>query len=177
MVHHGFFLRISSSLDIATGNHRASLILLKQTTNRPISSFDANSIKMTAILEYPLHDFYARQHAPYSSLLASSATASVCSDASSHTSGSYEPTPSSFSDLSQRYQTPDPANARWSQSLPKPAAPAIVSSAVRPLRQNPRRTSSTATSRTGCPPPLVRQTERKVNFVDNLVGKTFPVTQ
>jgi hypothetical protein len=39
------------------------------------------------------------------------------------------------------------------------------------LRQNPRRTSSSATSRTGRPPTLVRQADRKVNFVDNLVGK------
>ena len=35
------------------------------------------------------------------------------------------------------------------------------------LRQNPRRTSST---RSGCPPKLVHQQDRKVNFVDSLVG-------
>ena len=39
------------------------------------------------------------------------------------------------------------------------------------LRQNPRRTTTSLTSRSGCPPTLVRQTDRKVNFVDNLVGK------
>jgi hypothetical protein len=39
------------------------------------------------------------------------------------------------------------------------------------LRQNPRRTCNSAISRTGRPPSLVRQTDRKVNFVDNLVGK------
>jgi hypothetical protein len=36
-------------------------------------------------------------------------------------------------------------------------------------RPNPRRTS--AASRSGCPPSLVRQSDRKVNFVDSLVGK------
>jgi PHO85 cyclin-5 len=39
------------------------------------------------------------------------------------------------------------------------------------LRQNPRRSSTGSSTRSGCPPPLVRQADRKVNFVDNLVGK------
>ncbi|KAF2237868.1 hypothetical protein EV356DRAFT_573874 [Viridothelium virens] len=40
------------------------------------------------------------------------------------------------------------------------------------LRRNPRRCSLVGDQR---PPPLVRQSERKVNFVDNLVGElTFP---
>lgn len=37
------------------------------------------------------------------------------------------------------------------------------------LRQNPRRSSASSTSRTGCPPKLVHQQDRKVNFVDSLV--------
>ncbi|KAK3500689.1 cyclin-domain-containing protein [Neurospora crassa] len=37
------------------------------------------------------------------------------------------------------------------------------------LRQNPRRTNRSATSRTGHPPSLVRQDDRKVNFVDTVV--------
>lgn len=41
------------------------------------------------------------------------------------------------------------------------------------LRQNPRRTNQNGSSTSGSkpPPPLVRQCERKVSFVDNLVGK------
>lgn len=46
------------------------------------------------------------------------------------------------------------------------------------LRKHPRRTGSSAVSSNGAsatcsrlPPPLVRQCERKVSFVDNLVGK------
>lgn len=38
-------------------------------------------------------------------------------------------------------------------------------------RRNPRRTSNSATSRTGRPPTLQRQADRKINFVDSLVGK------
>ena len=41
------------------------------------------------------------------------------------------------------------------------------------LRQNPRRTNRSATSRTGHPPSLVRQDDRKVNFVDTVVGKEY----
>lgn len=37
--------------------------------------------------------------------------------------------------------------------------------------QNPRRTSVGPTTRTGCPPALINQEDRKVKFVDNLVGK------
>jgi hypothetical protein len=47
------------------------------------------------------------------------------------------------------------------------------------LRKHPRRSGSSAVSSNGpsatcsrLPPPLVRQCERKVSFVDNLVGKS-----
>lgn len=43
------------------------------------------------------------------------------------------------------------------------------------LRQNPRRTNRSVTSRTGQPPSLVRQDDRKVNFVDTVVGKEYPL--
>lgn len=63
-------------------------------------------------------------------------------------------------------------------------APNDIDSAVVPdLRQNPRRTKPAAQQHarrgnptTACPrpiPSLVRQCDRKVNFVDNLVGKLF----
>lgn len=65
-----------------------------------------------------------------------------------------------------------------------PFAPAVndIDNAVVPdLRQHPRRTKPSAqqhprpgNATTGCsrpPPSLVRQCDRKVNFVDNLVGK------
>lgn len=42
------------------------------------------------------------------------------------------------------------------------------------LRKNPRRTAS---ARSACPPKLVHQQDRKVNFVDNLVGMFQVLTQ
>lgn len=56
--------------------------------------------------------------------------------------------------------------------LLKPNGPcpsyADVTSVPAPQRQHPRRCSL---SRNQKPPPLVRQRDRKINFVDNLVGK------
>ncbi|KAF7185144.1 G1/S-specific cyclin pas1 [Pseudocercospora fuligena] len=46
---------------------------------------------------------------------------------------------------------------------------ADVTSVPAPQRQHPRRTSLSRNQR---PPPLVRQRDRKINFVDNLVGST-----
>jgi hypothetical protein len=39
------------------------------------------------------------------------------------------------------------------------------------LRKNPRRTSASSSASRGCPPTLFRQVDRKVEFVDKLVGK------
>lgn len=39
------------------------------------------------------------------------------------------------------------------------------------LRKNPRRTSAASSASRGCPPALCRQVDRKVEFVDKLVGK------
>lgn len=52
-------------------------------------------------------------------------------------------------------------------SFPCPTYAAVTSVPV-PQRQHPRRCS---VSRNQKPPPLVRQRDRKINFVDNLVGK------
>ncbi|KAJ8129088.1 hypothetical protein O1611_g4544 [Lasiodiplodia mahajangana] len=46
----------------------------------------------------------------------------------------------------------------------------------RPLRQNPRRTSNSAVTRNG-PPTLARQSDRKVNFVDNLVDSSTQIVE
>ncbi|TLS22013.1 uncharacterized protein PpBr36_09151 [Pyricularia pennisetigena] len=45
------------------------------------------------------------------------------------------------------------------------------------LRQNPRRSASGTTSRIGCPPTLVRQSDRKVNFVDSLVDSSTQIVE
>ena len=84
--------------------------------------------------------------------------------------------------------TPQPATSIRTGEAPKnvfesvASATSNIDTAVVPdFRQNPRRTKPVAqqdqkhgTSATDCPrppPTLVRQCNRKVNFVDNLVGK------
>ncbi|KAI0405480.1 hypothetical protein F4802DRAFT_171327 [Xylaria palmicola] len=47
---------------------------------------------------------------------------------------------------------------------------------VQALRQNPRRTSNSSTTRNG-PPTLARQSDRKVNFVDNLVDSSTQIVE
>ncbi|KAI3396330.1 hypothetical protein diail_12296 [Diaporthe ilicicola] len=117
----------------------------------------------------------AHRNVLYTSSLASSATASsvsVCSDASSQLSADYSTT-SSLTDYSDYLPQSRPSLSRQSSCA------SLRSSSILPqgLRQNPRRTSSSATSRTGCPPPLVRQVERKHNFVDNLVDSSTQIVE
>jgi hypothetical protein len=124
------------------------------------------------------------RNGPYSSPIASSASsssASVWSDAGSQTSDDSSVTSaSSDNESSETYcctTQPQPSFTTTSntceQSIsiatywPKHKKPAEVV----PEPRNPRRTSIGSTTRTGCPPSLVRQSDRKVNFVDNLVGK------
>jgi hypothetical protein len=113
---------------------------------------------------------------PYSASIASSASsssASVCSssssqsdDASSVTSSlDSDPSDSCCYDSATYPSTVDEACPAISASWPKHK----LSEPAQP-RLHPRRTSASST-RSGCPPPLVRQCDRKVNFVDSLVGK------
>ncbi|OJD20320.1 hypothetical protein ACJ73_08346 [Blastomyces percursus] len=59
--------------------------------------------------------------------------------------------------------------------------PKVADAAVAPeLRQNPRRTYSNISSSSACsrpPPTLVRQCDRKVNFVDNLVDSASQIVE
>jgi hypothetical protein len=121
----------------------------------------------------------------YSSSIASSASsssASVWSDASSQSSDDSSVTSaSSDSESSESYcytTQPPPSFQNITSSTceqgisiatywPKTK---IAADAVLEQRHS-RRTSLGSTTRTGCPPSLVRQSDRKVNFVDNLVGK------
>ncbi|KAI1379840.1 hypothetical protein F4677DRAFT_452900 [Hypoxylon crocopeplum] len=135
------------------------------------------------------------QNGPYNSSIASSASsssASVWSEASSQSSQSSDDTPISVcaaSDLSGRRDSY--SHTRQSvPSLPGHSSNQILSSACwskkqqqpqsevpQELRQNPRRTNSGVTTRTGCPPPLVRQSDRKVNFVDSLVDSSTQIVE
>lgn len=53
----------------------------------------------------------------------------------------------------------------------RPAVAQVATEALpKEQRQNPRRSSAGSRGRSACPPALVRQCDRKVNFVDSLVG-------
>lgn len=122
------------------------------------------------------------QNGPYNSSIASSASsssASVWSDALSHSSD--DTAASSTSDVSDQC---DPSCYSQQQQQAVAALPEFTFSQTqirveipKELRQNPRRTSSSATSRSGCPPSLVRQSDRKVNFVDSLVDSSTQIVE
>lgn len=133
-------------------------------------------------------DLINLQNAPYSSSLATSASGSstsVWSDASSQNSDDTSiSAPFSDSDscdsytLAQTQQIPSQTSSSACKRITLANTWAKHQQQIQPqveappeLRQNARRTSISLISRSGCPPPLPRQNERKVNFVDNLVGK------
>lgn len=98
-------------------------------------------------------DYWKTQQHVYKQALVSSATASVYSDASSQHSDDTTSSTSSLTDISEY------------SSYTSSGAPSL---------RHPRRVPSSYASTRRCtrpPPPLVRQSERKLHFVDNLVGK------
>ncbi|KAI0124746.1 cyclin [Xylariales sp. AK1849] len=124
---------------------------------------------------------------PYNSSIASSASsssASVWSDASSQhsddtsisaiTSDSSEHCGAYCLNSQPSEITHDQANSTSSWAGQASQASVEVS---QELRQNPRRTSSSTSARPGCPPALVRQSDRKVNFVDNLVDSSTQIVE
>jgi PHO85 cyclin-5 len=112
---------------------------------------------------------------PYSASLASSASSSqtsVWSDTSSQLSDdtSISTTSNDSTEACDSYFASERTKSRklWDRQSQQTHVEAQV---PRELRQNPRRSTNSAVHRSGCPPVLTRQSDRKVNFVDNLVGK------
>jgi len=128
-------------------------------------------------------------NAPYNLALAtaaSSSAASVWSDSSSQHSDDSNSSAASDSDSCDSYcfSQPVPSSSQSSVSSVESACEPIAkllnhqhkqclqqTQSELPARQNPRRTRRVDSFR--APPTLVRQTERKHNFVDNLVGKDY----
>jgi hypothetical protein len=114
-----------------------------------------------------------RYTAPYNAALAASAStssASIWSDTSSQASDdSAASTISSDSDSCDSSCAPVSKGLATSISRRSEAIPSQ-------LRQNPRRTSGGQHAR-GCPPTLTRQSDRKVNFVDNLVDSSTQIVE
>ncbi|KAH8662194.1 hypothetical protein BX600DRAFT_513055 [Xylariales sp. PMI_506] len=126
-------------------------------------------------------------HGPYNASLASSASsssASVWSDASSQHSDD-----TSISAITSDSSEHCGAHCFSSQALDNPCdrvnstrswARQTSQAAVevsQETRKNPRRTSTSTTARSGCPPALLRQSDRKVNFVDNLVDSSTQIVE
>lgn len=109
-------------------------------------------------------------HAVYNSSIASSAStsaASVWSDASSQSSDD-----TAISTTSSDYESGVfSKNLCYDGLTAQPLEQAHSEPVPAELRRNPRRSAPGSHSRGGCPPSLVRQSDRKVNFVDNLVGR------
>ncbi|KAM0333439.1 hypothetical protein ACHAQA_002101 [Verticillium albo-atrum] len=104
---------------------------------------------------------------PYSSSLdstGSASSASAWSAASSQSSTDTSPTASSDSDSCDSYPTVRP-------SAPGVQAPVAIPAE---LRQNPRRSNGAGAR---APPALVRQSDRKVNFVDTLVDSSTQIVE
>ncbi|KAK8024123.1 G1/S-specific cyclin Pcl5 [Apiospora rasikravindrae] len=120
-------------------------------------------------------------HGPYNSSLASSASsssASVWSDASSQHSDDTSIT-APTSDVSEPCDSYCNSQASISQAqittswVKQAQQPQLKIEVPQETRQNPRRTSN----RPGCPPVLMRQSDRKVNFVDNLVDSSTQIVE
>lgn len=128
------------------------------------------------------------RNGPYSSSIASSASSSsssVWSDAASQSSDDSSVTgASSDNEISETYCcTSQPVPSFTSASTVCEQAPAVAywskqnSVEVASEQRHPRRTSVGANTRTGCPPSLVRQCDRKVNFVDGLVDSSAQIVE
>jgi hypothetical protein len=126
----------------------------------------------------PVSSTSSTRYAPYhtSSLTSSTLTsaASVWSDASSQSSDdtSISAHSSDSESCEPRYISRTKANVEHMRyvrpAVQQPKADVLPAE----LRQNPRRTASGPHSKAACPPSLVRQSDRKVNFVDSLVGRS-----
>ncbi|KPM45097.1 hypothetical protein AK830_g1457 [Neonectria ditissima] len=122
-------------------------------------------------------------YAPYNSSLAISAStssSSVWSDTASQSSDDTSvSTQSSDSDVCDSYCLSKQAcPTDNTPNLRRHAHKATVEPAVPvELRQNPRRTSTGPHARIACPPTLVRQSDRKVNFVDSLVDSSTQIVE
>ncbi|KAL2136071.1 hypothetical protein VTI74DRAFT_5651 [Chaetomium olivicolor] len=147
----------------------------------------------------PPSSLHLTRNAPYNlslATLASSSTTSVWSDVSSqHSDDSISTAPTSDSDSCGSFYFSQPSTSSSQTSVSSIGS--SYESATKPhdgwakhqlhsqrkvelpaeLRQNPRRTSSSATSRTGRPPSLVRQSDRKISFVDNLVDTSTHIVE
>lgn len=124
---------------------------------------------------------FNNSHGPYNTSLSSSASSSassICSDASSQQSD--DTTISAITSDSSDLCAPACFGALRADASTSAWAKQVTQSSVdvpQCMRQNPRRTSTSSVTSTRCPPALVRQGDRKVNFVDNLVDSSTQIVE
>ncbi|RGP61420.1 g1 s-specific cyclin pas1 [Fusarium longipes] len=121
---------------------------------------------------------HTTRYAPYNTSLASSASSSLTSVWSDTTSQTSDDTSisahSSDSDSCDSYFSRKAVVAESALNFRRCAQKTQTEALPAELRQNPRRTSA---ARAPCPPALVRQSERKVNFVDSLVDSSTQIVE
>ncbi|KAI6715498.1 cyclin [Diplocarpon mali] len=128
----------------------------------------------------------SHRHGLLSSSIVSSASsaASIWSDASSQSSDDSSVTgASSDNEIPETCcYTSQPAHSYTAARTTYDQPPVTYGSKKLPLevvpeQRHPRRTSAGANTRPGCPPALVRQCDRKVNFVDGLVDSSAQIVE
>ncbi|PHH86025.1 hypothetical protein CDD83_10851 [Cordyceps sp. RAO-2017] len=108
---------------------------------------------------------------------ASTSASSVWSDATSQSSdddlsGSVSGSDSDSCDGHCRPKPPPQAPVESAPALRRPPPPREADPVAPELRLNPRRTAAPShAGRLAAPPILVRQSDRRINFVDSLVGR------
>ncbi|KAF4966468.1 hypothetical protein FSARC_5851 [Fusarium sarcochroum] len=118
------------------------------------------------------------RYAPYNTSLASSAstsTSSVWSDTTSQISDDTSISANSSDSDSCDYFSRKAAAADSALNFRRRVQQTQTEAIPAELRQNPRRTSNGP--RAACPPALVRQSDRKVNFVDSLVDSSTQIVE
>ncbi|KAI0487339.1 hypothetical protein F4859DRAFT_251748 [Xylaria cf. heliscus] len=126
-------------------------------------------------LNYTARSF---EDGPYDSSLASSASSSSTSIFSELSSQASDTTSISTSSTSSSQQC-DPCyfSQQVNSCRVDPASGSSQKTEIaQAFRKNPRRTHSSSTTRNG-PPTLARQSDRKVNFVDNLVDSSTQIVE
>ncbi|KAI1744579.1 hypothetical protein F4680DRAFT_229669 [Xylaria scruposa] len=115
-------------------------------------------------------------YGPYEPSLASSASSSQTSIFSEPSSQASDTTISTSSDSSQQCDSWHFSQQTNSYRVESACDASQVTEIAQAFRKNPRRTNSSAITRNG-PPTLARQSERKVNFVDNLVDSSTQIVE
>ncbi|KAM4064883.1 cyclin domain-containing protein [Hirsutella rhossiliensis] len=112
------------------------------------------------------------RYAPSNSSFSSSASVSAWSDATSHSPDDASSANTSDSDSCDGRAPIDNAAA-----LRRPLPQREVEPVAPELRLNPRRNAAGYHGRLAAPPVLVRQSDRRINFVDNLVDSSTQIVE